>query len=241
MLSIYDRNSSGFISFDNFHTIFQSNYTSIPLEDIKSIFSLFENNSESRINDSSENKIKYDLLLKSLVGNIPIKRRILIQKVFNTFNKEKKNKVMISEIKNKFNASRHPDVIKGIKTENKILGEFLDLLETFREYNNNLHGFNFSLSFQEFCDFYSQISLSINDDKYFEMLLTNCWDLDQVYKKEEENVENVNKEKNNEKYNNVNNNNYRKGTIRSNSENKQYNQNIRMKAGSQIINNRIFY
>ena len=241
MLSIYDRNSSGFISFDNFHTIYQSNYTSIPLEDIKSIFSLFENNNENRINDSSENKIKYDLLLKSLVGNIPIKRRILIQKVFNTFNKEKKNKVMTSEIKNKFNASRHPDVIKGIKTENKILGEFLDLLETFREYNNNLHGFNFSMSFQEFCDFYSQISLSIKDDKYFEMLLTNCWDLDQVYKKEEENVENVNKEKNNEKYNNVNNNNYRKGTFRSNSENKQYNQNIRMKAGAQIINNRIFY
>ena len=87
MLSIYDRNSSGYISFDNFHTIFQSNYTSIPLEDIKSIFSLFENNNENRINDPSENKIKYDLLLKSLVGNIPIKRRILIQKVFNTFNK----------------------------------------------------------------------------------------------------------------------------------------------------------
>ena len=240
MLSIYDRNSSGFISFDNFYTIFQTNYTSIPLSDIKSIFSLFEINNEGQINNSSENKIKYDLLLKSLVGNISIKRRILIQKVFNTFSKEKKNKAMISEIKNKFNASRHPDVIKGIKTENKILGEFLDFLETFREYNNNLHGFNFSMSFQEFCDFYSQISLSINDDKYFEMLLTNCWDLDQVYKKEEENVENVNKDKNNEKYNNVNNN-YRKGTIRSNSENKQYNQNIRMKAGSQIINNRIFY
>ena len=238
MLSIYDRNSSGFISFDNFYTIFQTNYTSIPLSDIKSIFSLFEINNEGQINNSSENKIKYDLLLKSLVGNISIKRRILIQKVFNTFSKEKKNKAMISEIKNKFNASRHPDVIKGIKTENKILGEFLDFLETFREYNNNLHGFNFSMSFQEFFDFYSQISLSINDDKYFEMLLTNCWDLDQIYKKEENN-NNDKKEKNNINTNNVNNN-YRKITKRNNSEIKHY-KNIRMKAGSQIINDRIFY
>ena len=239
MLSIYDRNSSGFISFDNFYTIFQTNYTSIPLSDIKSIFSLFEINNEGQINNSSENKIKYDLLLKSLVGNITIKRRILIQKVFNTFSKEKKNKAMISEIKNKFNASRHPDVIKGIKTENKILGEFLDFLETFREYNNNLHGFNFSMSFQEFFDFYSQISLSINDDKYFEMLLTNCWDLDQIYKKEEENNNNDKKEKNNINTNNVNNN-YRKITKRNNSEIK-HDKNIRMKAGSQIINDRIFY
>ena len=239
MLSIYDRNSSGFISFDNFYTIFQTNYTSIPLSDIKSIFSLFEINNEGQINNSSENKIKYDLLLKSLVGNISIKRRILIQKVFNTFSKEKKNKAMISEIKNKFNASRHPDVIKGIKTENKILGEFLDFLETFREYNNNLHGFNFSMSFQEFFDFYSQISLSINDDKYFEMLLTNCWDLDQIYKKEEENNNNDKKEKNNINTNNVNNN-YRKITKRNNSEIK-HDKNIRMKAGSQIINDRIFY
>ena len=238
MLSIYDRNSSGFISFDNFYTIFQTNYTSIPLSDIKSIFSLFEINNEGQINNSSENKIKYDLLLKSLVGNISIKRRILIQKVFNTFSKEKKNKAMISEIKNKFNASRHPDVIKGIKTENKILGEFLDFLETFREYNNNLHGFNFSMSFQEFFDFYSQISLSINDDKYFEMLLTNCWDLDQIYKKEENN-NNDKKEKNNINTNNVNNN-YRKITKRNNSEIK-HDKNIRMKAGSQIINDRIFY
>jgi len=238
MLSIYDRNSSGFISFDNFYTIFQTNYTSIPLSDIKSIFSLFEINNEGQINNSSENKIKYDLLLKSLVGNITIKRRILIQKVFNTFSKEKKNKAMISEIKNKFNASRHPDVIKGIKTENKILGEFLDFLETFREYNNNLHGFNFSMSFQEFFDFYSQISLSINDDKYFEMLLTNCWDLDQIYKKEENN-NNDKKEKNNINTNNVNNN-YRKITKRNNSEIK-HDKNIRMKAGSQIINDRIFY
>ena len=239
MLSIYDRNSSGFISFDNFYTIFQTNYTSIPLSDIKSIFSLFEINNEGQINNSSENKIKYDLLLKSLVGNISIKRRILIQKVFNTFSKEKKNKAMISEIKNKFNASRHPDVIKGIKTENKILGEFLDFLETFREYNNNLHGFNFSMSFQEFFDFYSQISLSINDDKHFEMLLTNCWDLDQIYKKEEENNNNDKKEKNNINTNNVNNN-YRKITKRNNSEIK-HDKNIRMKAGSQIINDRIFY
>ena len=243
MLSIYDRNSSGFISFDNFYTIFQSNYTNISISDIKSIFSLFENNNdynnnnEDYINSASDYKIKYDLLLKSLVGNIPIKRRILIQKVFNTFKKDKNNKVMISDIKNGFNSSRHPDVLKGTKTENKVLGEFLEYLETFREYNNNLHGFSFNMSFQEFCDFYGEISMSIDDDKYFEILLINCWDLDQIYKKEEGKGKDINKEKKNG--NNVNG--YKKLINVNKSEDKQFNKNIRMKAGSQIINNKIFY
>ena len=242
MLSIYDRNSSGFISFDNFHTIFQSNYTSIPISDIKSIFSLFENNTnntEDQINSASDYKIKYDLLLKSLVGNIPIKRRILIQKVFNTFQKDNKGKVLITDIKNRFNASRHPDAIKGIKTTNKILGEFLDFLETFREYNNNLHGFSFNMSIQEFCDFYGEISMSIEDDKYFEMLLINCWDLDQFYNKEE--TSDKNKEKNNINNTNIVNNNYKMISNVNINQNKEYNRNIRMKTGSQIINNKIFY
>ena len=238
MLSIYDRNNSGFISFDNFYTIFQSNYTNISLSDIKSIFSLFENNNnESQINSSSEYKIKYDLLLKSLVGNISIKRRILIQKVFNSFNKDKNNKVLLSDIKNRFNASKHPDFIKGIKTENKILGEFLDFLETFREYNTNLHGFSFSMTFQEFFDFYSQISLSIDDDKYFEMLLFNCWDLDKLNKKEEGNNNNEKKENNTINIKN----NYKRIVNGENNENKQFKNNVRMKVGSQIVNNRIFY
>ena len=55
MLSIYDRDNSGFISFDNFYTIFQSNYIDIPLVDIKSIFGLFDNNNnEKQINSASE-------------------------------------------------------------------------------------------------------------------------------------------------------------------------------------------
>ena len=147
---------------------------------------------------------------------------------------------MISDIKNRFNSSRHPDVLKGIKTPNKALGEFLDFLETYREYNNNLHGFSFSMSFQEFCDFYSSISMSIIDDKYFEMLLNNCWDLDQIYKKEEEGENNGKNDKEKNTNNNVNIS-YKKIMNRNNSENNQYNKNIRMKAGSQIINNRIFY
>ena len=240
MLSIYDRDNSGFISFDNFYTIFQSNYIDIPLVDIKSIFGLFDNNNnEKQINSASEYKIKYDLLLKSIIGNISIKRRALIQKVFDSFSRDKNGKILISDMKNRFNPSRHPDVLKGSKTENKILGEFLDFLEIFREYYNNLHGgYTFNMGFQEFLEFYSEISLSIEDDKDFENLLINCWDLELIEQKDKIN------DNNKEQIDNMEGNNIYKKIQNLNTninENKQYNKNVRMRAGQQIINNRIFY
>ena len=239
MLSIYDRDNSGFISFENFYTIFQSNYIDIPLVDIKSIFGLFDNNNEKQINSASEYKIKYDLLLKSIIGNISIKRRALIQKVFDSFSRDKNGKILISDMKNRFNPSRHPDVLKGSKTENKILGEFLDFLEIFREYYNNLHGgYTFNIGFQEFLEFYSEISLSIEDDKDFENLLINCWDLELIEQKDKMN------DNNKEQIDNIGGNNIYKKIQNLNTninENKQYNKNVRMRAGQQIINNRIFY
>ena len=239
MLSIYDRDNSGFISFDNFYTIFQSNYIDIPLVDIKSIFGLFDNYNEKQINSASEYKIKYDLLLKSIIGNISIKRRALIQKVFDSFSRDKNGKILISDMKNRFNPSRHPDVLKGSKTENKILGEFLDFLEIFREYYNNLHGgYTFNMGFQEFLEFYSEISLSIEDDKDFENLLINCWDLELIEQKDKMN------DNNKEQIDNIEGNNIYKKIQNLNTninENKQYNKNVRMRTGQQIINNRIFY
>ena len=245
LLSIYDRNNSGLISFDNFLTIFQSNYLNVSLSDIKSIFSLFEdtynynnsfNNNDSQIKNTSEYKIKYDSLIKSLVGTLPIKRKILIQKAFNSFNKDSNGKILISDIKNKFNSAKHPKVIQGIKSEVQILSEFLDSLETFREYYNNLHGeYSFNMSFQEFCDFLSEISMSIDDDLYFQNLLINCFVQEQYNEISDNKIKIGNNNIINDKYkkiSNVNNN---------NNDNKQYNKNMRRKVGEQIINNKIFY
>ena len=271
MLSIYDRNHSGLISFDNFYTIFQAYYINISLSDIKSIFSLFDttvsnNNSNNEVyKDSSMFQIKYDDLLRSLMGNMTIKRQLLVKKVFDSFNKDNEGKIMTSDIKTKYNYKKHPDVLNGKNTPNEIYSDFLDFLETFREYNDNLKGgYSFNMSFEEFFDFYNEISMSIEDDDYFEMLLTNCWDLDEGNNENlNNNVENnnknqqVNQSKNsngiNSTLNNSNVNNYQgrkknynndnnssTTTNTTNSNNNEYSQNIRMKVGSQIMNNRIF-
>ena len=253
MLSIYDRKSTGLISFDNFYTIFQSNYINIPLSDIKSIFSLFDKNKNNNleINDSSQYYIKYDDLLKSLIGNMSNKRKILIQKVFNSFNKNQNGKILITDIKNRFNPGGHPDVVGGVKTENKILSEFLDALETFREYNHNLHGgYDFNMSFQEFNEFHNEISMTIEDDNYFENMINNCYNMNEIYEQEEKEKNNINKNQEydiNNKGVNIMGYNYKKiNSNRSmtmnnkNNNSELYSKNIRMKVGSQIISNKYY-
>ena len=253
MLSIYDRKSTGLISFDNFYTIFQSNYINIPLSDIKSIFSLFDKNKNNNleINDSSQYYIKYDDLLKSLIGNMSNKRKILIQKVFNSFKKNQNGKILITDIKNRFNPGGHPDVVGGVKTENKILSEFLDALETFREYNHNLHGgYDFNMSFQEFNEFHNEISMTIEDDNYFENMINNCYNMNEIYEQEEKEKNNINKNQENDinnkgvnimgyNYKKINSN--RSMTMNNKNNNSElYSKNIRMKVGSQIISNKYY-
>ena len=271
MLSIYDRNHSGLISFDNFYTIFQAYYVNFPISDIKSIFSLFDttinidnNNNKDIIKDSSMFKIKYDELLKSLIGNMPIKRQLLVKKVFDSFEKDLDGKIMTSDIKSKYNYRKHPDVLSGKFKGEEVYSDFLDFLETFREYNDNLKGgYSFTMTFEEFLDFYKEISMSIEDDDYFENLLINCWDINEenndinennidinnnienknIYQKEKRYYNGANKSNSNSINNNYNDSNIyqrRKDNYNNRNNNNEYSQNIRMKVGKQIMNNNIF-
>ena len=282
MLSIYDRNHSGLISFDNFYTIFQAYYINIPLTDIKAIFALFDttkinnkNNNDNYSNDEmymdpSMFRIKYDDLLKSVIGIMPVKRQLLIKKVYDSFNKDNEGKIMTSEIKTRFNYKKHPDALSGKKAPNEIYSDFLDFLETFREYNDNLKGgYSFSMSFEEFFDFYNEISMTIEDDVFFEIMIRNCWDLDEENNNNDNIVEILKQrekiKKNNDEFNVVKNSTFKlsgnyKGrknniyniidngnNINNNDNIKKRNgnsnndeQNIRIKVGAEIIGNRIF-
>ena len=101
----------------------------------------------------------------------------LVKKVFTLLDRTGNNLIEEDDIKGLYNASRHPEVVAGKKTEQEILGEWLDNFESFSEYNEN--GIkNRKVTLEEFINYYNQISMSIEDDKYFEYMINNCWDMD---------------------------------------------------------------
>jgi Ca2+-binding EF-hand superfamily protein len=213
MLSIYDRNHSGQISLDDLTTIFQTYNLNFSNTDIQNIFQMFDTNQVGLLN--------YDQLLKNIIGEMNERRILSVKKVFDNFNVNEKGEVSMSEIKQKYNSGRHPDVVNEKKNKEEVYGEFLDKLEIFREYNDNLKAsFSSSMTFSEFAMFYNEISMNIRDDNLFDYLLNNCWDLDRMI--------------GNNKYNNLNyiNNNNNGNTISYGN----YDRNIRARTGKQIMN-----
>lgn len=71
----------------------------------------------------------------------------------------------------------HPDVIDGKKTEEEVL---LEWLETFEEHYALRHegAKDGVITLQEFEEYYSWVSMSIDIDSYFKLMITNAWNLD---------------------------------------------------------------
>ena len=85
--------------------------------------------------------------------------------------------VDLEDVKGVYNARNHPDVRSGKKTEDEILVEFLDTFEahhaTYKEDTRD-HRINF----EEFVEYYNHVSASIDDDRYFELMMNNSWNFE---------------------------------------------------------------
>ena len=76
-----------------------------------------------------------------------------------------------------YSGKQHPDVIQGKKTEDDVLQEWLD---TFEQHYSERHGgqVDGNITLDEFVEYYSWVSMSIDDDRYFELMINNAWNLD---------------------------------------------------------------
>jgi Ca2+-binding EF-hand superfamily protein len=232
-LSLYDINHKGLISLNNFLSAAQS-YTMLSQDELKIIFDLFDRDKVGSIN--------YNELIQTIVEPVSPNRKLIIQKIYDNFNKDNNGKVSINEMKLSFNARRHPDVISGKKSEGEIFGEFLDNIESYREYLENLKGvYDNNMSLEDFINFYIEVGVGIEDDKIFEFMINNCWNLD-----------NNNNNFRPGNMGGVNNNNdiglsgnrYRNNNngfgLRNNRNNNINSGNMMVRAGSQIINSKRF-
>ena len=203
MLYIYDKNQSGEIPFEKLCDIFEIYNINIAREEI---FEFFE-----FLDKEHKGLIKYNDLIMILINNINENRIILIQNLFDKIRKGKEY-ILLNDIKKYFNPDKYPDVLEQKKTSDEIAFDFIDSLEIFKEYNINLKNesiINGIMTYNDFENYFKEISLSINDDKIFDYIINFCWEVD-------------------DRLNNYGN------------KNGYQNDNIRIRTGQQIINNKNF-
>ena len=115
--------------------------------------------------------INYDLLVKAITGELSEYRKNLVFKVFSMFNT---NLLDVEMLKRVFDPSRHPDVAANKKNKDEVYGEFIDNIESYLEYKGKSYNGR-TMSIEEFVEYYTMLSVGIEDDAYFEYMMSNCW------------------------------------------------------------------
>jgi len=140
-----------------------------------------------RIFDRDGNgEISYDEFLRSIRGDMNAFRVALCKKAYKIMDSDGSGQLDINDIRQTYNAKQHPDVKAGKKTEDEILGEFLDTFEDhFCDMAGQADSRDGKIAMNEWLEYYSNVSMSIDEDNYFEAMMNSAWNLknDKVTKK----------------------------------------------------------
>ncbi|KNC50633.1 EF hand family protein [Thecamonas trahens ATCC 50062] len=111
--------------------------------------------------------IDYNELLRGLRGKMNKRRRELVLRAFDVIDKDGSGVLTIEDLANAYDTSLHPDVVSGSATADDVLREFLGQWETVKR--DGLVDRN------EFLDYFKDLSASVDNDDYFELMIKNCY------------------------------------------------------------------
>lgn len=175
IFKIMDDNGNGQLEIQEFWKAICDFRIQISPEECRKLFDLFDINGDG--------SVSYDELMRSVVGEMNNFRKQLVRKAFEKLDKNGNGIIEIDDIKGVYSAKFHPEVKAGKKTEEEVLFEFLDTFELHHSLKNPSEK-DRKITFKEFVEYYNNVSASIDNDQYFELMITNAWNLsNSSYKK----------------------------------------------------------
>jgi len=125
-------------------------------------------------------EISFDEFVRVVVGDMNQFRRSLVERAFKTLDINQDNAVDLEEFKGRYNATMHPDVRSGKRTEDEVIVEFM---ETFEKHNamfaeGKAGRGDGRVTLEEFQEYYNNISCNIENDSYFDLMISNAWNLE---------------------------------------------------------------
>lgn len=114
--------------------------------------------------------IDFDEFMRFMRGDLNEFRKSIIRKAYAKLDVNKDGLVKLDDIAQIYDASQHPDVLGGKKTEEEIFKEFMTKWDT-----QEVDGI---VTIDEFYDYFKDVSASVDTDEYFEVMMKQAWKLD---------------------------------------------------------------
>ncbi|XP_063681109.1 calcyphosin-like protein isoform X2 [Bolinopsis microptera] len=114
--------------------------------------------------------IDFDEFLRHLRPPMNKGRRELVLKAFNKLDKTGDGVITVDDLKGVYDVTKHPKYISGEWTEEQVFLKFLSSYDTPNESDG-------LVTKEEFMNYYSGVSASIDNDAYFDLMMRNSWKL----------------------------------------------------------------
>ena len=169
---LIDENSDKRISFTEFEKMFKRYRFNLTQNGINNLFNYFDKDKSGFID--------YSEFLNGIVGELSDFRKNVLKQVFQKLDKEEKGYITVKQLRETYDPRGNPLVRQGKRSAEEILGDFIDILEyhfsLLNEKNEENEEVNdIKIDFDEFCEFYKTISISVEEDKYFEIMVMSEW------------------------------------------------------------------
>ena len=155
-----DDNGNGTLSTDEFKKAMAECALELTDNECDQLFKFFDKDNSGDIG--------FEEFLGGLRGAMNPRRLDFVKQAFDILDRDGNGVVEPADVVEAYNAKKHPDVIAGKKTEDEVMREFLDTFDVGGEKDGKV-------TRNEFENYYKNISASIDNDDYFELMMRNAW------------------------------------------------------------------
>mmetsp|Transcript_12643 Transcript_12643/g.23060 ORF Transcript_12643/g.23060 Transcript_12643/m.23060 type:complete len:2081 (+) Transcript_12643:183-6425(+) len=157
---IMDDDESGALDLGEFKKGMQELEMGLSTSELRLLFEHFD--------DDHSGSISFEEFIQGVRDPLTRRRLGLVNRAFDILDVDKSGVVEPAEIKDCYDARKHPDVISGNKTEDEVLREFFSTFDI----GGVVDGM---VTRQEFINYYTNLGANIDDDEYFELMIRNAW------------------------------------------------------------------
>ncbi|KAJ9458563.1 Crustacean calcium-binding protein 23 [Diplonema papillatum] len=157
-LKVMDSNGNNQLSVEELREGLEMFGVSLTTAEFGVVFSYFDKDKSGSITLTE--------FLAGVRGQMNDRRLRLVRQAYKLLDRNLDGRVLMDDIRALYDASRHPQVLRGEATEDEVLQVFISSWDSDGDSE---------ITMKEFVEYYNDISAGIDNEQYFELMIRNAW------------------------------------------------------------------